>query len=143
MALLEVPFSFYDASTIVRGVPDMTESQWLESTVGKGEICSFRAISLFPSVFKSLLLQTHKNQGLLGKGLNHSHTVTPFDVSGKEAFSKHCGKMKTGNLHFLLFPQCFLFYQKQKLSFMLHLFCHLQIVLSIWTKLNFCRLEMC
>ena len=29
-----------------------------------------------------------------GKELAYSHTITPFDVSGKEAFSKHCGKRR-------------------------------------------------
>ena len=32
--------------------------------------CLLQAISPFPSVFKRLILQTHKNQGLFGKGLN-------------------------------------------------------------------------
>ena len=49
--------------------------------------------------------------------------MTPFDVSGKEDFSKHCGKRtNAGNKNFFFFPQCFLLYQKQKLSFMLNLF---------------------
>ena len=26
--------------------------------------------------------------------LTHSHTMPPFDVSGKEAYSKHCGKRR-------------------------------------------------
>ena len=26
--------------------------------------------------------------------LTHSHTMKPFDASGKEAFSKHCGKRR-------------------------------------------------
>ena len=26
--------------------------------------------------------------------LTHSHTMTPFDVSGKETFPKHCGKRR-------------------------------------------------
>ena len=59
------------------------------------------------SVFKRLVLQTSKNQGMFGKGLNlkllsansfsleeskichlltHSHTMTPFDAPEKEAF---------------------------------------------------------
>ena len=56
------------------------------------------------SVFKILVLQTHKNQGLFRKGLRnsnfkkvsdygarylsltHSHTITLSDGSGKEAF---------------------------------------------------------
>ena len=41
----------------------------------------------FPhSVFKRLFLHTCKNQGLFGKGLTHSHTMTPFDAPGKQAF---------------------------------------------------------
>ena len=74
-------------------------------------------------VFQRLLLQTRKNQGLFGKGitlnmilfwifkdwnvffryfrlrsgckwLTHSHTITPFDAPGKQAFWKHCGKRR-------------------------------------------------
>ena len=26
--------------------------------------------------------------------LTRSHTMTPFDMSGKESFSKHCGKSR-------------------------------------------------
>ena len=37
-------------------------------------------------VFKGHVLQTRKNQGLFGKGLTHSHTMTPFDAPGKQAF---------------------------------------------------------
>ena len=37
--------------------------------------CSLRAISPFPSVFKILLLQTCKNQGLFGKGFTLYHTI--------------------------------------------------------------------
>ena len=39
------------------------------------------------SVFKRLVLQTHKNQGWFGKGLTHSHTMSPFDDPGKQAFA--------------------------------------------------------
>ena len=38
------------------------------------------------SVFKRLVRQTHKNQGLFGQGLSHSHTMAPFDAPGKQAF---------------------------------------------------------
>ena len=31
--------------------------------------CSLRAISPFPAVFSRLVLQTHKNQSMFGKGL--------------------------------------------------------------------------
>ena len=44
-----------------------------------------------------------------------------------------------GYQHFLLFPQCFEPYQRQKSSVKLILFCRLQ-TLSIWTGREFCRL---
>ena len=47
-------------------------SKWVENSVGKGEIAHYEQISPFsPTVFfKRPVLQTHKNQGLFGKGLN-------------------------------------------------------------------------
>ena len=72
----------------------------------------------------------------------NSHTMTPFDAFGKEAFWKHCGKRRNCLYkQFLLFPQCFLPYQKQKLSFLYHLICRLQM-LSIWSGPKFCRVGM-
>ena len=44
-------------------------SKRVENTVGKGEIARMSNFSFSRSVFKRLLLQTHKNQGLFGKGL--------------------------------------------------------------------------
>ena len=48
---------------------------WEESpkrveNTGQKRNCSLRAISLFPSVFKSLVLQTRKNKDLFRKGFN-------------------------------------------------------------------------
>ena len=71
--------------------------------MGKGEIACYEQFLLFPQCFqKILVLQTHKNQGLFGKGLTlqntililanqkklltHSHTMTPFDATGKQAY---------------------------------------------------------
>ena len=36
-----------------------------------------------------------------GEGLTHSHTMTPFDAPGKQAFWKHCGEKEKllVNLH--------------------------------------------
>ena len=46
--------------------------KWVENTVAKGEIAHYeRAISSFFSVFKRLVLQTCKNQGLFDKGLTN------------------------------------------------------------------------
>ena len=71
--------------------------------------------------------------------LTHSHTMTPFDASGKEAFWKHCGKRRNCLYkQFLLFPQCFLLYQRQKLSFLLYLICRL-LMLSISSGPKFCH----
>ena len=42
----------------------------VENTAGKGEIARNEQFLLFLSVLKRLILQTHKNQGLFGKGLN-------------------------------------------------------------------------
>ena len=68
--------------------------------------------------------------------------MTPFDASRKEAFLKDCGENRNCLYkQFLLFPQCFLLYQRQKLSFLLHLICRLQMI-SIWSGPKFCRLGM-
>ena len=53
------------------------------------------------SVFKRLVLQTCKSQGLFGKGLK------------KKALKNTVGKGENaGNQNFLLFAQCFLLYQR-------------------------------
>ena len=50
----------------------MVKRFWVENTVGKRRNCSIRAISRIPTVFsKRYVLQTHKNQGLFGKGLSN------------------------------------------------------------------------
>ena len=56
------------------------------------------------SVFKRLVLQTRKNQGLFGKGLTHQQQTTFKNTVGKEEIAR--------NEQFLLFPQCFLLDQK-------------------------------
>ena len=41
--------------------------------------------------------------------LTYSHTITPFDAPGKQAFENNVGKGEIArNKQFLLFPQCFL-----------------------------------
>ena len=44
-------------------------SKRVQNTVGKGEIARDAQFLLFPLCFKRFVLQTHKNQGLFGKGL--------------------------------------------------------------------------
>ena len=68
--------------------------------------------------------------------LTHSHTITPFDGSGKGAFWKHCRKRRNCLYkQFLLFLQCFLLYQRHKLSFLSHLICRLQTI-SVWSRVQ-------
>ena len=46
-------------------------SKRVENIVGKGEIAHYEQFFFFPSVFKILVQQTRKNQGLFGKGLTN------------------------------------------------------------------------
>ena len=45
-------------------------SKWIENTVGKKKLLITSNFFFALSVFKRLVLQTHKNQGLFGKGIN-------------------------------------------------------------------------
>ena len=46
------------------------------------------------------------------------HTIPAYNDPTEEGFGKHCGKgVNAGNQHLLLFPQCFLLYQREKSSF--------------------------
>ena len=45
-------------------------SKRVGNTVGKGEIACYEQFLLFPQCFRRFLLQTRKNKGLFGKGLN-------------------------------------------------------------------------
>ena len=65
-------------------------------------------------------------------GLALYHTMMTFDVHEKK-------QTFVGNKHFLVFPRCFLLYEKQILCVDSYLICHLQM-LSFWTRLIFCRL---
>ena len=53
-------------------------SKLVEKTVEKGEIPCHTHFSFSHSVFKRLVLQTHKNQGLSGKGFNPLPHNTDF-----------------------------------------------------------------
>ena len=68
--------------------------------------------SISHSIFKRLVLQTRKNQGLLGKGLNLYHATPTINDPMKESICKHENKVgkgeNAGHLHFLFFPSCFL-----------------------------------
>ena len=86
-------------------------SKGLENTVGKGKLL-VTSNSLFPnSVFKGLVQETHKNEGLLGKELTlhqstknwarlnwkHSQTtnsVSPFPTMFSNASSFRIGKSR-------------------------------------------------
>ena len=54
---------------------------------GERRNCLLRAISPFPTVFSKDLYCRHiKTRACLENGLTHSHTMTPFDAPGKQAF---------------------------------------------------------
>ena len=67
--------------------------------VGRGENAYEKNFSFSPSVFKRLVLQTHKNKGLFGKELKKAQIV--------DLFPKRRIVWKIENAgynHFLLFP---------------------------------------
>ena len=81
----------------------------VESIVGKGEITCTSNFSFSHNVFTRLLSQTRQKVSLCGNGLTHSHTMTPVDAPGKQAFENTVGKGEIArNEQFLLYPQCFL-----------------------------------
>ena len=49
-----------------------------ENTVGKGEFARYEQFIISHTVFKRLLMQTHKNLGLFGKGLSSLQAIYPF-----------------------------------------------------------------
>ena len=71
---------------------------------------------------------------------NLYHTILTVNTMDKKPFENIEGKGENGgNQHFLLFPQCFLPFQKQISFFQLYLFCCLQM-LSFWNSRKFCHL---
>ena len=54
----------------------------------KGENTSYQHFLHFPQCFQNFFFfsQGCLKSGLCGKWLTHSHTVTPFDAPGKQAF---------------------------------------------------------
>ena len=80
--------------------------------------------SFFHSVFKRLVLQTHKNKGLFGKRLILYCTITPLP-RGRKLLKTLLKREKILVTRISVFE--------------LHLFCHLQM-LSIWTNAEFHQL---
>ena len=92
----------------------------------KEKLLATSNFSFSQCVFKRLVLQTHKNKGLFGKGLNLYQTTTFLDMTKLKAFADQklnvaeitislfdrventVGKGKNaGYQHFIRFPQCF------------------------------------
>ena len=72
-------------------------SKSVENTAGKGEIARYEQFLLFPQCFQKDLYNRHVQPGLVWERVNlyqtittlaHSHTMTPFDAPGKQAFLK-------------------------------------------------------
>ena len=87
--------NYKSLQTTISNFMKMAESslQWLKTLWEKEKFL------VTCSVFQRLLLQTHKNQGLFGKGLTTSerhdyHKIPTYNDPEKEAFQKYCGKRK-------------------------------------------------
>ena len=92
--------------------------------------------------FRSISHFTIKAVFAVSLDQDQTSKMTPFDGSGKENIWKHCGKRRNCLYkQFLLFPQCFF---TQKWSFLLHLFCCLQLlsIWSGWSKILSCGKEL-
>ena len=77
----------------------------IENIVRKGEIACNNQFLLFSQCFLPYMALIYHFKCTL----THSHTMTPFDASGKQAFENSVGKGEIArNEQFLLFPQCFL-----------------------------------
>ena len=67
-------------NTVGRGDFAIGSMERLENTVEKRRNCSLRDFSFSHRVFKRLMLQTPKNQGLFGKGLNQKRLDLYYPV---------------------------------------------------------------
>ena len=74
-------------------------------------------------------------ENIVGKGENASDQ---HFLLFPQCFLLYLGE-NASNQHILLFPQCFLLYQEEKLLFLEHLICRLQM-LWIWSGLKFWQL---
>ena len=61
-------------------------SKRVENTVEKEKLVVTSNFSISHSVLKKVVSQGRQKVSLCGNGLTHSHTMTPFDVPGKQAF---------------------------------------------------------
>ena len=107
-----------------------------ENIVGKGEIARHcflhNQIILFPFLHIFVIVSLYGAEsekpkiGISGKGLTLKlyTTLSRLITTLKEkALENTVGKVENaGNQHFLLFPQCFLLYHSEKLSFQQWLF---------------------
>ena len=92
--------------TTISNLMKMAESSLkvLKTLLEKEKLLVTSNFSFSQSVFKRLVLQTHKNQGLFGKGLNIAKMMIFLFDRAENTMGK---EVNTGNQHFLLFPQCF------------------------------------
>ena len=75
---------------------DRKFSKWVENTARIGEITRYEQFLLFPQCFQKMYTVDTYKPGLVWKrvkkvvkmqdSLTHSHTMTPFDAPGKQAF---------------------------------------------------------
>ena len=82
------------------------------------------------SVFKGLVLQTRKNQGLFGKGLNHDKTSTFCSNTAQLKMNNSIAHLSSGEKYFLI--------RKGKCTIRLHIICSL-ILIYIVGKRSMCH----
>ena len=84
--------------------------------MGKGENAGHQHFLLFPHFFQRPLIQGYFKSLWCGKELILHNTILCYNNLSKNPFQNIVGKGENaGNQHFLLFPQCFLPYQRHKL----------------------------
>ena len=79
-------------------------SKWMENPLGKGGIARYEQFLLYPQCFQRLILQTHKNQGLFGKGLKKQDNL--LDHQNLDPTQKGLIRAKSW-YHFLTCSQLF------------------------------------
>ena len=122
----------------IRSLMKMAESfpNWKKTLWEKEKLLVTSNFSFSRSVFKRLVLQTRKNQGLFGKGLTHYQQysiLTHYRYIVVENIVRK-GEIVC-NKQLLLFSQCFLPYMILTFHFRCTLKYCLQFV-SIWTSLK-------
>ena len=87
------------------------------TVVVRFEICEYTRRKLFNLFTKVRSKHFRRGYVKLFLKLTLYHTIPTLNIPEEEGFGKHSGKGENaGKQDFLLFPECFLLYQRAKLS---------------------------